>query len=495
MQIASPICYWGGDSTCHLADLVKMPTLEDVYRWMQLPSESEALEFKEAANIYDKDKLLQYCNAIANECGGHIVLGVTDKRPRQIKGSQAFSNADELNKLKQLILKELGIRVDATELIAPEGRVLVFDVPSRPRGHPIALNGRYLMRSGESLVSMTPDHLRKIFAEGEVSWFAQPAKSNATADDVIGLLDTQTYFELLSLTYPSSRDGVLDRLSGEGLIRNESGNWIITNLAAILLAKKLDAFSGALARKAPRVIVYDGSNKLKTRNELIGAKGYAVGFAGLVEFVHSSSPQNHYIEETIREDVKMFPKQAIRELIANALIHQDFTESGVSVMIEMYEDRIEISNPGIPTIQVERFIDEYRSRNEPLADLMRRLGICEEKGSGIDKVIFAAEFYQLPAPDFRVGGVRTTAILFAHQEFAKMNREDRTRACYQHCALQYVSNKKMSNQSLRERFKVDEARSATVSLIIKDTKEAGLIKADDAETTSQRYARYVPFWA
>ncbi|MGV2389439.1 MAG UNVERIFIED_CONTAM: hypothetical protein LVR29_17870 [Microcystis novacekii LVE1205-3] len=99
----------------------------------------------------------------------------------------------------------------------------------------------------------------------------------------------------------------------------------------------------------------------------------------------------------------MFPKQALRELIANALIHQDFLTTGASVMIEMYDDRVEISNPGIPFIKVERFIDEYRSRNEQLADIMRRFGICEEKGSGIDKVISAPEKYQLPAPDFRVG--------------------------------------------------------------------------------------------
>lgn len=90
----------------------------------------------------------------------------------------------------------------------------------------------------------------------------------------------------------------------------------------------------------------------------------------------------------------MFPRQALRELIANALIHQDFFVTGTSVTIEMYGDRIEISNPGIPSIQIERFIDEYRSRNEQLADIMRRFKICEEKGSGIDKVIHSVEVYQ-----------------------------------------------------------------------------------------------------
>ena len=164
-------------------------------------------------------------------------------------------------------------------------------------------------------------------------------------------------------------------------------------------------------------------------------------------------------------------------------------------MIEMYADRVEISNPGLPPISVDRFIDENRSRNELLAEIMRRLGICEEKGSGIDKVVKAAEVFQLPAPDFRVGESRTTVVLFAHQDFSNMSKSDRVRACYQHCCLLYVSNQRMSNQTLRERFKLPETAMATVSLVIGATKEAGLIKADSAETSSTRYARYQPYWA
>jgi ATP-dependent DNA helicase RecG len=191
----------------------------------------------------------------------------------------------------------------------------------------------------------------------------------------------------------------------------------------------------------------------------------------------------------------MFPEIAIRELVANALIHQDFTETGASVMIEIYDDRLEISNPGLPFIPPDRFIDEYRSRNERLADMMRRLGICEEKGSGIDKVIRAAEVYQLPAPDFRVGAHRTTAILFSHQDLEDMDRNDRIRACYQHCCLRYVMNEKMTNQSLRERFKVPEGKVATISTIISATMDVGKIKVADPSQTSTRYRNYVPFWA
>lgn len=190
----------------------------------------------------------------------------------------------------------------------------------------------------------------------------------------------------------------------------------------------------------------------------------------------------------------MFPKQALRELIANALVHQDYSLTGMSVMIEMYADRVEISNPGVPPIPPERFIDEYRSRNERLADLMWRMRICEEMWSGIDKVISASELYQLPAPDFRVGHVRTTSVMFAHKDFKDMSKADRIRARYQHCVLEYVNNRRMSNQSLRERFGLPASKVEVVSGIINQTIEASKIKLDDSESTSRRYAKYVPYW-
>ena len=106
-----------------------------------------------------------------------------------------------------------------------------------------------------------------------------------------------------------------------------------------------------------------------------------------------------------------------------------------------------------------------------------------------------AELFQLPAPDFRASELRTTALLFAHQEFGDMSKGDRVRACYQHCCLMYVTNQRMSNQSLRLRFGLGEDKTVLTSQVIGAAKEAGLIKADESETTSTRYARYLPFWA
>lgn len=469
-------------------------TLETLSRWLSAPAESERLEFKEAKQQFDTTKLLRYCVALANEGGGHLVLGVSNKLPRRVVGTQAFAAAADLNDIKSRIVGKLRIRVEALELAHADGRVLVLAVPSRPVGQPLDFDGAYLMRAGEDLVPMTPDQLRRIFAEGQPDWFSQAAKQGASADEVIALLDTQTYFDLLRLPYPTTRDGVLSRLSGEGLIVQAAG-WTITNLAAILLAKRLDMFSPALARKAPRVVIYEGVDKTQTREDKPGNRGYAVGFESLVDFVHSAAPQNRSIEQVVREEVKMFPKQALRELIANALVHQDFLATGASVMIEMYADRVEISNPGTPPISVERFIDEYRSRNERVADLMRRLGICEEKGSGVDKVVKAVEAHQLPPPDFRVGEVRTTAVLFSYKEFEKLDRNERVRAAYQHRCLHYVSNEQMTNQTLRERFGLPANKAESVSRTIRDAVEQNKIKIADPEQSSLRYRRYIPYWA
>jgi ATP-dependent DNA helicase RecG len=313
-------------------------------------------------------------------------------------------------------------------------------------------------------------------------------------EKLVQVIDTQSYFDLLHLPYPATREAVLERFASERLIERSGGVWTITNLGALLFAKKLESFE-QLTRKAPRVIVYESTNKLKTKLDKPGTKGYAVGFHGLVEFINGLVPSNEVTEQALRREVKMFPEIALREPVANALIHQDFTESGTSVMVEIYDDRMEISNPGKPFISPDRFIDEYQSRNEQVADLMRRLGICEEIGSGVDKVTQAAEDFQLPAPDFRVGEKRTSVVLFGHNDFEDMDRNDRIRATYQRCCLRYVMNKKMTNQSLRERFRLSEKKTESASPAIRDAVEADKIKLADPEQTSLRYRHYVPFWA
>ena len=307
-------------------------------------------------------------------------------------------------------------------------------------------------------------------------------------------MDTQAFFELLKVPYPSDRAGTLSRLEEQKLIDREEGRFSIRRIGALLIAKRLDDFPD-VRRKAPRVVVYLNESKLDTRIDQTGQRGYAVGFQGLVEFVMAQMPQNEVFENALRKKSKLLPENSVRELIANSLIHQDFEKTGAGPMIEIHSNRVVISNPGEPVVRVDRFIDGYQSRNERLADFMRRVNICEERGSGIDRVIFEAEYHQLPPPRFVSDTTRTTVTVYGPEPFESMDREDRIRACYQHCALKWVLNQRMTNQTLRAWFGLAESRAAVASQIIGATIEVGMIKPDDTVGASRKFARYLPFWA
>ena len=224
-------------------------------------------------------------------------------------------------------------------------------------------------------------------------------------------------------------------------------------------------------------------------------KGYASGFAGLIEFINSQLPHSEVIGTALRKSVLMYPELAVRELVANAIIHQDLTITGAAPMIEIFANRLEITNPGAPIVDVIRFLDTPpRSRNELMAAFMRRIGICEERGSGIDKVVSQTELYQLPAPLFSVIDDNTKAVLFSHKTYNEMETHERAMACYLHCCLRYVNHESMNNASLRERFGIKDGNSAIVSRIIKQAIEDGLIRLHDPLANRKSW-RYVPFWA
>jgi predicted HTH transcriptional regulator len=242
------------------------------------------------------------------------------------------------------------------------------------------------------------------------------------------------------------------------------------------------------------VIHYQGRTRIVTLHEQMGPKGYANGFEGLISYINGRLPHNEVLGTALRKEVPMFPEMSIRELVANALIHQDFSQTGTGPMIEIFEDRLEITNPGLPLIDTDRFLDSPpKSRNESLASLMRRIGICEERGSGIDKVVHETEVFQLPAPRFETTPLHTRAVLFAHKDFEAMTTPERVQACYLHACLRYLLRDYMTNESLRQRFGVSKEKIATISRIIAAAKKAGfIVPADEAQ--GNKYARYIPHW-
>ncbi len=376
--------------------------------------------------------------------------------------------------------------------------VVILDV-SRASRHPVQFQGIEYIRVGSykkklKEFSEKERDLWRIF--DETPFEEMIAAERVEENDVLKLIDYPAYFDLMALSLPENRQGIIERLQADGLITKcEAGGWNITNIGALLFAKNLSDFK-YLKRKAMRIIVYKDNSRVETLREQEGTnKGYACGFEGLIEFVNNLLPRNEVINDALRKDVPMYPELAVRELVANALIHQDLFAKGTGPMVEIFSDRMEITNPGIPLVDTNRFLDSPpKSRNEAVASMMRRIGVCEERGSGIDKVVFQTEFYQLPAPVFEAYDEHTRSVLFAHKEFREMKKEDRVWACYLHCCLRYVNREDMNNASLRKRFGIDVKNSAMVSQIINDSIKAEAIKPYNPDAGSKAM-RYIPCWA
>ncbi|MDO5845197.1 MAG: ATP-binding protein [Methanocorpusculum sp.] len=294
---------------------------------------------------------------------------------------------------------------------------------------------------------------------------------------------------------PTDTEQIIYYLSEDYLIKKQdNGLYAVTNAGALLFAKKLSEFQ-YVSRKRLRVIQYNGNSRISTKNDITFDGGYASSFEEIIRYIGSILPKTENIENGIRTNTPHYPEIILRELIANALIHQDFIPTGVGPTVEIFNTRIEITNPGVPLVDINRILDNPpKSRNEILAALMRRFGICEEQGSGWDKVAAYSEIVKLPAPKIVEYHESTKVTVSDFIPLNKMSREDRIWACYLHACLKYSNGEQINNSSLRERFGLPNKENSRISRLIKETVENKLIKPFDSET-APRYMQYVPFWA
>ena len=475
-----------------------------VHEFLKLPKETEWLEFK--LNNAKPDLVGEYISALANEAvladrqTAYLIWGIDDDT-HEIVGTSFNPSTKKVGNedLESWVLHLLNPRINFSfhALSIDDNSVVLLEI-NRPLNKPVAFKGTEYCRIGTTKKPLKgyPERERELWRKFDKTLFEDlTALENIAVEKILELIDYPTYFDLLDLPLPPSRDLILESMIAEDMIKKEdNGRFSITNLGAILFAKKLTDFP-KLSRKAVRVIIYKGNNKFETVREQEGTKGYASGFEGLIEFINNLLPSNEEIGAAFRKKVPVYPELAIRELAANALIHQDFSVSGSGPTIEIFENRMEITNPGDPLVKTERFLDSPpRSRNEKLAAFMRRIGICEERGSGIDKVVFQTEFYQLPAPSFEVVEYNTISILFKSLPLKDMDKEARIRACYLHACLKHVSREQMNNASVRKRFGIEEQNKAIASRYIKEAVDSNLIKLADPSAAS-RLRRYIPFWA
>jgi predicted HTH transcriptional regulator len=479
--------------------------LEDLVRELcKLPRETEWVEFKR--NNDNPQDLGQYISALANaaaltkKSASYLVWGVDDAT-HAIVGTTVSPRSTKIGnqELESWLLQLLTPKLEFWfhDVTIDGKRVVVLEIERAVR-QPVQFQGIEYIRVGSYKKPLKdyPEKERALWRLFDQTPFEVGlAAEHVTDEQVVQSIDYSRYFELVDRPLPAGRSQVLAALVDDRLIvPDDAGGWNITNLGAILFARHLSSFPG-LQRKAIRVIVYKGTDRTTSEREQEGTKGYASGFEGLIQYVNVLIPSNEIIEQALRKTVPMYPTIAVRELVANALIHQDFFVRGAGPTVEIFADRLEVTNPGVPLVGADRFLDlPPQSRNESLASLMRRMGICEERGSGIDKVVAETESFQLPAPLFEVRGDATRAVLFAHRTLDKMDREDRIRACYLHACLKYVSNDQLTNASVRARFRIDEKNSAIASRLIKEAVEAGVIVAVNPDA-GRKFMRYVPSWA
>ena len=239
----------------------------------------------------------------------------------------------------------------------------------------------------------------------------------------------------------------------------------------------------------------NGNGKTNAIREQVFTKGYAIQFDDITDYIMTLIPQEEEIEGGLRKEHIMFPRKAVREMLGNMLIHQDLTAHGSGPMIEVFDTRVEASNPGNLLVDINRIIDTApHSRNEKMASFLRMVRICEERGSGFDRMEEGMGELKIPAPKVETGDDFARTKLYWYNNLTEWSKEDKIRTCYLYTCYCYVNEIEVSNSVLRERFGVDEKNKAIISRIIKETKESGYIKLSD-ENAAPKMRRYIPYWA
>ena len=349
--------------------------------------------------------------------------------------------------------------------------------------------------SSKSKLAEFPEKEREIWQSFESSKFElEIAMHDVPWQEVNQYINIPYYVNAKDIPEPSD-DVVIGHLVKDKVLIRTGDNFNITNLGAYTLARDITRFQN-LSRKTLRITKYAGTRSIDNAiADKKGQIGIALGFNNMIQNIMMLVPYQEDYSEGVRKDIPLFPPIAIRELVANALVHQDFSISGSRPFVEIFDNRIEISNPGIPLIEPKRFLDfKPKSRNDELANLLGELNIVESRGTGIDKVVNAIEVADLPPMDIKTQAAETTVVTIQkHKAFKDLTNQEKIFAIYWHSSLRYRSGEHTTNATLRERFKLNKNASSAISSAINLALEADLIKVYDS-TAGKKLISYVPYW-
>ena len=351
--------------------------LQDLVRELcKLPSESEWVEFK--INNADPEMIGKDISALSNgavlhgQSFGYLVWGVSNDT-HEIVGTNFTTES------KKKVPREPAIRASVSDncdfqfhtVNIDDQKVVVLEItPSRMFPTKFKKEGYVRVGSATKSLREVPQVEARLWDVLRQNNFEDAiAALNLTSEETLLRIDYASYFDLLNQPLPDGNANILDAMQRDRLItRSDAGGWNITNLAAILLARDLREFE-YLSRKRVRVIKYEGSGRFNAARERQFDLGYGAAFQHIMALV----PSNEVIEQALNVEMPMFPEIAVREIVANALIHQDFFATGSGPLVEIFANRVEVTNPGEPLVETLRFLDAPpKSRNEGTAALMRR---------------------------------------------------------------------------------------------------------------------------
>ena len=469
--------------------------------------EREWVEFKH--NKVDCQEVGEYLSALANSAAladepyGYIVWGVQDGSCQVVGTTFEPHRTKQGNEeLEPWLARLLDPQTEVNLLpgtFGPTGPpVVVFRV--RAASHaPVAFAGTRYIRVGTSKRKLAayPDHEKRLWLKVAATPFGEgAARADISGAEALGLIDDGCLHAKLKRSPPDVPAARLDALTQRHvLIARGADRYDVTDAGAVLLARRLADFGPRLGRRAVRIVQYRGRDKTDPVRRYEFDEGYAVGIDRVVEILKAVLPQTERVSLPQLEVITPYPEVAIRELLANALIHQDFGTSGTGPTVELYADRVTFSNPGLPLVDIRRFIDSERSRNVAVARLARAMKLCEESGSGIDRTVAAIEAAHLPPALFDTPNERTRATLYARRPFDAWGREERVLACYQHACLLRERDQEMTNSSLRTRFDLPASRYTAVTRVIQDAIQENLIRELPQLSRSTRDRKYLPFWS
>ena len=372
---------------------MEMRTRETIEELLNAP-EGEHYQFKEWKTKDDLREAAKICCALANCGGGKLILGISDKRPRKVVGSTAFPQPE---RTRVDLMSKLQIRIDFSTYQHENGRVLVFDVASRPIGLPVQTDGGAWWYNGDSLILIPEDIRRTIYAES-----GHDFSGDICLGATIGDLDNGAIEIFRNIWNENSGNRRIANLSAEQLLRDcdaltDDG---VTYAALILFGKRT-----ALVKYLPQSEIIFEYRSSGTPGPAAHREEFLVGFFNsydrVWELINLRNDKQHYQNGLAVHPVPTFNERVVRESLLNAVSHRDYQRGG-SIFIRQYSNKLIIENPGgFPWgITVENILNRQSARNGRIARIFQLCGFVERSGQGMNLIYELAMKEAKPLPDF-----------------------------------------------------------------------------------------------